>query len=96
MPILSNLLIKVTNKQLEIGTDLEVELSTTILSNKDSEKGEITVPSRKFVDIYVVITEGSLINFSYEAEKSLSKAAEAVILYPHLLVNFLQSSKIRR
>ena len=79
MPILSNLLIKVTNKQLEItGTDLEVELSTTLpLSNKDSEKGEITVPSRKFVDICKSLPEGSLINFNYEGGKVIIQSGRS-------------------
>lgn len=79
MPILSNLLIKVTNKQIEItGTDLEVELSTVLpLSNKDAEKGEITVPARKLVDICKSLPEGSTINFHFENGKATIKSGRS-------------------
>lgn len=71
MPILSNLLIKLTNKNLEItGTDLEVELSTSLpIQTKDAEKGEITVPARKFVDICKSLPDGSTIKFHHDNGK---------------------------
>ena len=51
LPVLSNLLLKVSGNHLSMtGTDLEVELigGLEVLSPGD---GEITVPARKLVDI---------------------------------------------
>lgn len=51
MPILANVLIKLSQNRLEFtGTDLEVQLVTHSLADS-GEDGETTVPARKFLDI---------------------------------------------
>jgi len=51
LPILSNVLLSVTDNQLFMtGTDLEVELQTQI-PLENCEMGEVTIPARKFLDI---------------------------------------------
>ena len=51
LPILSNLLLRVSGSKLSMtGTDLEVEMVSQLNASVDLE-GDITVPARKFVDI---------------------------------------------
>lgn len=52
LPILSHILLEVSNQQLTlISTDLEIEMKTTLpLINQDLE-GKITVPAKKLLDI---------------------------------------------
>lgn len=51
MPILSNVLIVVSNDSLTLtGTDLEIQLITKV-SIENAESGAITIPARKFLDI---------------------------------------------
>ena len=66
MPILSNLLIIASGNKLVItGTDLEVELSATIILDDAAEtNGDITVPARKFVDICKSLPDSCDISFS--------------------------------
>ena len=59
MPILANLLLAVTDEGLAVtGTDMEVELvaKTTV---EVQEKGEVTVPARKLLDICRALPEGA-------------------------------------
>jgi DNA polymerase-3 subunit beta len=58
LPVLANFLISAKGKRLSItGTDMEVELLTTVEADIPSE-GEITVPARKLVDIVRMLPEG--------------------------------------
>ena len=51
MPILSNVLIQVSNDQLVLtGTDLEIQMVAKIALT-EADGGEITVPARKFLDL---------------------------------------------
>lgn len=79
MPILSNLLLKVSGKKLHLtGTDLEVELSATIaLEAAADSKGEITVPARKLVDICKSLPEASEISFSLDDGKAVVKSGRS-------------------
>lgn len=53
LPVLSNLLIDLTGNQLRLtGTDQEVELSVTVGDIDGSGDDSITVPARKFLDIW--------------------------------------------
>ena len=57
LPVLSNLLLKVSGDELSMtGTDLEVELVGRV-SITGAEGGETTVPARKLVDICREIPE---------------------------------------
>jgi len=52
LPILSNVLIKVSEDALWLtGTDLEVELISSVKLEGEFTEGEITVPAKKLFDI---------------------------------------------
>lgn len=66
LPILSNLLLQLNGNSLTLtGTDLEVELRTTI-EVEDAESGEITVTARKFLDICKALPESSKMQFTQD------------------------------
>lgn len=70
LPILSHVLLKVSDKELSItGTDLEVELIAQIALDSVEEAGEITVPARKLIDICRSLPENADIQLSIDKEK---------------------------
>lgn len=71
LPILSNVLLNVKDKQLKIvASDLEVELQSEIeLSDKALRDGEITVPGRKLMDICRALPEATKIEITLEKAK---------------------------
>jgi DNA polymerase-3 subunit beta len=78
LPILSNVLIKVSDNSLWLtGTDLEVELISNVTLSGNFVEGEITVPAKKLLDICRGLTEGSSIDFSVEANKALLKSGRS-------------------
>jgi DNA polymerase III subunit beta len=65
LPILSNVLLKVTEDALAIiATDLEVELMIKIPLTQPAATDEITVPARKLVDICRSLPENALLDFN--------------------------------
>lgn len=75
LPILSNVLIKVSEGALWLtGTDLEVELISSVRLEGDFAEGEITVPAKKLFDICRGLSEGTEINFSLDGNKALIRA----------------------
>ena len=69
MPILANLLLSVTDEGLAVtGTDMEVELVANA-SVEVKEKGEITLPARKLLDICRALPEGAKITISLDKSK---------------------------
>ena len=69
LPVLANFLISARGGKLSItGTDMEVELITTVDAAVDSE-GEATVPARKLVDIVRMLPEGVNITAVAEGDK---------------------------
>ncbi len=75
LPILSNVLIKVSEDALWLtGTDLEVELISNVKLEGDYEEGEITVPAKKLFDIIRGISDGTDISFSLDGNKALIRA----------------------
>ena len=77
MPILANLLLTVTDGNLSVtATDLEVELvAKTAVDVK--EKGEVTVPARKLVDICRALPEGAKVSVSLERERLTVKSGRS-------------------
>lgn len=69
MPILANLLLAVSDKGLAVtATDMEVELVAT--ANVDvREKGEVTVPARKLLDICRALPEGAKVTVTLDKGK---------------------------
>ncbi len=75
LPILSNVLIKVSEDALWLtGTDLEVELISSIKLEGEFEEGEITVPAKKLFDICRGISDGTDIQFSLDNNKAVIRA----------------------
>lgn len=75
LPILSNVLIKVSEDALWLtGTDLEVELIASMRLEGDFEEGEITVPAKKLFDICRGIADGTEIQFTLDGNKALIRA----------------------
>ena len=71
LPVLSNILIKLSNDQLFMtGTDLEVEIVGQVNLENVTEEGEVTVPARKLLDICRALPEGETISFSYRDDKA--------------------------
>ena len=78
LPILSNVLIKVSENSLWLtGTDLEVELISNVTLTGDFIEGEITVPAKKLLDICRGLTEGSNIDFSVDGNKALLRSGRS-------------------
>lgn len=51
-PILSNILLKLSNQQLLLtATDMEIEITARVSCVSDTSIGEITVPAKKIIDI---------------------------------------------
>lgn len=69
LPILSNVLLDITDHQLTLtATDLEVELVSG-LKLVEAEGGKITLPARKFLDICRTLPEDADFKFSLDGER---------------------------
>ena len=78
LPILSNVLIKVSDNSLWLtGTDLEVELISNVTLSGEFEEGEITVPAKKLFDICRGLSEGSDVNFHVEGSKAVIRSGRS-------------------
>ena len=80
LPILSNVLLRVTDKNiLQItGTDLEVELESHIpLTEPAKSIGDITVPGRKLMDICKTLPEEAEVKLSLDNEKVLVRSGRS-------------------
>lgn len=70
LPILSNLLIQLEDKNLSLlGTDMEVELAGRVILEKSGESGTTTAPARKLMDICRSLPEGSELKFQQKGDK---------------------------
>ena len=78
LPILSNVLIKVSDNSLWLtGTDLEVELISNVTLTGDSEDGEITVPAKKLFDIIRGLSDESEVNFAVDGNKAILRSGRS-------------------
>lgn len=78
LPILSNVLLKVSEDALWLtGTDLEVELISSVKLEGDFTNGEITVPAKKLFDICRSLKPDSQIEFSVEENKAVLKSGRS-------------------
>ncbi|MEP5765875.1 MAG: DNA polymerase III subunit beta [Halieaceae bacterium] len=70
LPILANVMLVLDGDWLSLtGTDLEVELVGRVKLSGSGDKGEVTVPARKLVDICKSLPEGCEIEFKVEEGK---------------------------
>lgn len=69
MPILSNVLIEVSDKGLSLtATDLEIEMTANVSCQSDANVGAITVPAKKFVDIIRSLEENADIRIACDTQ----------------------------
>lgn len=74
LPILSNLMVLVREGEIElIGTDLEIEVRTTINAVTQGE-GALTLPARKILDICRALPDGSQIVVDVEPERAIVRS----------------------
>lgn len=75
LPILSNILLRVEAGTLWLtGTDLEVELISSINLQAEHELGEVTVPAKKLFDICRGLSDGVDITFELDGSKANIRA----------------------
>jgi DNA polymerase-3 subunit beta len=79
MPILSNLLVVVTENMVELtATDLELELIAKAHLDNPAEPGKLTVPAKKFFDIFKSLPEGASVEVKSESpEKIMVKSGKS-------------------
>jgi len=79
MPILSNLLVQVQEKTIELtATDLELELIAKVPLDLPSEPGKLTIPAKKLFDICKSLPEAALLEVSSDApEKIIIKSGKS-------------------
>lgn len=78
MPILSNLLLQVSEGSLSLtGTDTELEMVAIIPLNHTHKPGTITVPARKFLDICRSLPEGAEINVTLDNNRILVRSGRS-------------------
>jgi DNA polymerase-3 subunit beta len=74
LPILANVLVRVTGKELSLAaTDLEVELRTRV-EIESSKDEEFTVPARKLLDICKALPENAEVLLEVEADKAVLRS----------------------
>jgi DNA polymerase-3 subunit beta len=70
LPILGNFLLVAENDELQVrGTDLEIEISSTVPASV-MEEGAITLPARKLVDIVRSLPEGEQVDVKSTGERA--------------------------
>lgn len=75
LPILSNILVNVSNGKFTItGTDLEVEITTVIAIEDESLIFDFTVPAKKIFDICKNLDPGVILNFELIDNKLIIKS----------------------
>jgi DNA polymerase-3 subunit beta len=76
LPILSNILLRYNGKALALtGTDLEVEITTTI--GCAGVAGETTIPARKLYDICRALPAGAQVDIQAEKDKATVKSGKS-------------------
>jgi len=75
LPILSNVLIRVSEGELWLtGTDLEVELISSVQLSGSFEEGRTTVPAKKMMDIVRSLPEESIVIVEVTDNRAVLKA----------------------
>lgn len=78
LPILSNILVNVSNGNFTItGTDLEVEITTVIAIEDKSLTFDFTVPAKKIFDICKNLDPGVILNFELTDNKLILKSKKS-------------------
>lgn len=78
LPILANVLIKVSEGVLSLtGTDLEVELVSSVNLEGPSEDGEVTVPAKKLLDLCRGLSDHAVLSINQDGEKLQLKSGRS-------------------
>ena len=78
LPILSNILVNVSDGKFIItGTDLEVEITTSITIEDKSLQFDFTVPAKKIFDICKNLDSGIILNFELIDNKLILKSKKS-------------------
>ncbi|MGM0525925.1 MAG: DNA polymerase III subunit beta [Pseudomonadota bacterium] len=78
LPILSNLLLQVEGNELKLtGTDLEVELISSVNVESSGGDGSVTVPAKKLLDIVRSLPDDASIEVSAEEDKAFVKSGRS-------------------
>ncbi len=79
MAILSNVLLHISQgKMVLTGTDLEVELTASILlEGMDDLDGEITLPARKFLDICKSLPDDAMLDIQIDEGRALIRSGKS-------------------
>lgn len=73
MPILSNLLVEVSENVVELtATDLEIELIAKVNLEKAADPGKLTIPAKKFFDIFKSLPDGATVEVKSESPEKIS------------------------
>ena len=76
LPILGNLLLDLDGERLTLtGTDLEVELVSSLLVHQPTEPGRMTVSARKLLDLTRSLPEQAMMQFTRQGEDRLRVVA---------------------
>ncbi len=77
MPVLSNVLLSIDNGTMELsGTNLEVELKVVVAVDSP-DCGDITLPSRKFLDICKALPDSAMIEVSIDENKAIIRSGRS-------------------
>jgi len=94
LPILSNFLVSTTDNSINLtGTDMEVELVTTI-KQPVKDKTEFTLPGRKFLDICRALPEGALLDITTEKDQVILKSGKSRFILATLPAKEFPSTEI--
>ena len=75
LPILSNVLIEKDSTRIKfVATDMEIQITTNLLLNTNSELGSVTVSAKKLQEILRVLPENSKVSLDIQENKLLIKA----------------------
>lgn len=78
LPILANILLSLKQGRLTLtGTDLEVELVIELPLQSSSEKGDITLPARKFLDICRSLPDEAELDIAIENDRALIRSGKS-------------------
>ncbi|WAK04564.1 DNA polymerase III subunit beta (plasmid) [Methylobacter sp. YRD-M1] len=96
MPILVNVLVQCRDQQLVLtGSDLEIQVVSTINLDKIKADGDVTIPARKLLDICRLLPSDSEIRFDMDSEKiKVSSGRGRYVLNTLPADNFPEFSKV--
>jgi len=78
LPVLSNVLLEVTDQQLSVtGTDLELELVARLPLEGEIQSGETTVPARKLLDICKSLPAEADIRLEVDGERMVVRSGRS-------------------